>query len=137
VNHLERHHSSDVSQAQEHLRDLDEECPRWWGEYAPVPVGLRTVRVSRIVGTVGHGRDFRPDWVPFVESERDRLLLESFKVRGFDSNESSRSPISLIEFSGEYFVEGDGHRRVSVAHRLKLHSIQAEVFKLEPKKGTY
>ena len=90
------------------------------------------VKVARIVGSVGHGREFRPDWVPFVQDDRDKALLESFKKRGFDPRESSGSPISLVECSGEYYVEGDGHRRVSVAHRLKLRVIQADVFKLEP-----
>lgn len=99
-----------------------------------VPVGFRRVQVSKIVGSVGCGKDFRPDWRPFSEDERDRRLLESFKVRGFDRNESNRSPITLVECDGEYFVEADGHRRVSAARRLRLRSVEAEVFKLEPKR---
>jgi hypothetical protein len=100
-----------------------------------VPVGFRTVQVSKIVGSVSAGRDFRPDWTPFSEEERDRRLLESLKVRGFDRNESNRSPITLVECDGEYFVEGDGHRRISAAHRLKLRTIEAEVLRLKPKRA--
>jgi hypothetical protein len=116
--------------AREHLRNLDEEHPGWQDDFRMVSAGFQPVEVWKIVGSVSHGRDFRPDWVPFVEEERDRLLVESFKVRGFDADESNRSPISLVELSGEYFIEGDGHRRVSAAHRLKLPTVEAEVFRL-------
>lgn len=118
-----------------HLRDLDMEHPQWWEVFDSVPKALQTVEVAKIVGSVGHGTDFRPNWSPVVEDERDRLLLESFKIRGFDSNESNPSPITLVEVSGEYFVETDGHRRVSAAHRLKMRSIEAEVSKLKPKRA--
>lgn len=118
---------------EEHLRDLDEECPQWWQRFRIVSGSPpQQVEVARIVGSVGHGREFRPDWPPFVQEERDKALLESFKRRGFDPGESNQSPISLVEYCGEYYVEGDGHRRVGVAHRLKLRVIQAEVSKLEP-----
>lgn len=116
---------------QAHLRDLDEERPHWQEEFRMVPMGLLPVQVSKIVGSVGHGRDFGPDWMPFVEGERDRLLVESFKVRGFDPDESSQSPISLVEYAGEYFVESDGHRRVSAARRLGLQKLEAEVYQLQ------
>jgi hypothetical protein len=88
------------------------------------------VEVARIIGSIGHGREFRRNWVPVVQDDRDRALLESFKRRGFDPIESKGSPISLVECCGEYYVEGDGHRRASVAHRLKLRVIQAEVLPL-------
>jgi hypothetical protein len=116
----------------EHLRDLDEEHPGWRREFRMLQQSeLVEVEVAKIVGSVGHGRDFRPDWVPFVEEDRDKRVFESFKLHGFDAEESARSPISLVECCGEYFVEGDGHRRVSAAHRLKLRTIEAEVFRLE------
>jgi len=42
-----------------HLPDLDEEHPCWWEEFSMVPMGLLTVRVAGVVGSVGHGREFR------------------------------------------------------------------------------
>jgi len=120
---------------EEHLRDLDEEQPQWWEKFRMVPASSSQVEVARIIGSVGHGREFRRNWFPFVQDDRDRALLESFKRRGFDPRESKGSPISLVECCGEYYVEGDGHRRVSVAHRLKLRVIQAEVFKLAPQRS--
>ena len=118
---------------EEHLRDLDEEQPGWWEDFRMVPMGFREVEVSRIIGSIGHGEEFRPDWAPFVSDERDRGLTDSFLARGFDSNESNQSPITLVEYSGEFYVEADGHRRVSVAHQLKLRALEAEVFNLERK----
>ena len=120
-----------------HLRDLDQERPTWRNEFRMVlAFEVVEVEVSKIVGSVGHGNDFREDWVPLVEEDRDRFVLESFRTHGFDSEESARSPISLLECCGEYFVESDGHRRVSAAHRLKLRAIEAEVYRLERKLRT-
>ena len=97
-----------------------------------VPMGPRKVHVEKIVGSVGHGVDFRWDWVPFFEEERDVQVLRSMKIRGFDSKESEASPISLVRYHDEYFVESDGHRRVSAARRLGLRIVEAEVYQLRP-----
>jgi hypothetical protein len=117
----------------QHLRDLDEEQPHWAEDYIEVPRGLQTVEVSKIIGSVSRGKDFGVNWVPFTKDDRYKVLTESFRTRNFDADESNRSPISLVELSGEYFVEDDGHRRVSIAHRFKLRTVEAEVFKLEPR----
>jgi len=90
------------------------------------------VPVDSIVGSIAHGADFRPDWTPFNNDERDLEVLSSMKERGFDPEESRASPISLVRYRDEYFVEGDGHRRVSAARRLGLAYLEAEVYQLRP-----
>jgi hypothetical protein len=85
-----------------------------------------------IVGSVGNGHEFDPLWDPFLPQERDVQILESMKDIGFDGVESSSSPIVLCKLRGEYFVEGDGHRRVAAAHKLSLRTIEAEVYELRP-----
>lgn len=102
----------------EHLRDLDEELPEWWKQFRMVKVADRQlVPIMEILGSVGNGRHYAPDWTPFAESQRD---LEESRV----------SPITLLRYRGEYFVESDGHRRVSAARRLALTTIEAEVYQL-------
>lgn len=114
-----------------HLRDLEEETPRW-GEHVTwlKDGGSQKVPVDSIVGSVAHGADFKPDWTPFNNDEWDLEVLSSMKERGFDPEESRASPISLVRYRGEYFVEGDGHRRVSAARRLGLAYVEAEVYQL-------
>jgi hypothetical protein len=117
----------------EHLRDLDEELPEWWKQFRMVKVtGRKEIPVMKILGSVGNGRNYDPDWTPFVEEQRDLEVLKSIKNHGFDPEESRASPITLLRYRGEYFVEGDGHRRVSVARRLGLATIEAEVYQLRP-----
>jgi len=116
-----------------HLRDLDEELPQWWNRFAMVKVAERMeVPIGRIKGSVGSGRHYQPNWVPLVEEERDIDVLKSMKHHGFDLNESRASPITLVRYRNAYFVESDGHRRVSAALRLGLESLEAEVYRLRP-----
>ena len=117
--------------ADEHLRDLDEELPEWWNQYKMVKVADRKkLPVRQIVGSVGNGHDYDPFWNPLTQHERDLEVLVSMMRRGFDSEESRSSPITLLKHRGEYFVESDGHRRMSVAHRLGLATVEAEVYEL-------
>jgi hypothetical protein len=117
----------------EHLRDLDEELPEWWKHFRMVKLADRKkVPVRKILGNVGNGRNYDPDWTPFVEEQRDLEVLKSMKDNGFDPEESRGSPITLLRYRGDYFVESDGHRRVSVARRLGLATIEAEVYQLWP-----
>jgi len=116
-----------------HLRDLDEELPQWWNRFRMVKVADRMkVPVELIMGSVGNGRYYDPDWAPLVEEDRDLEVLGSMSDHGFDPEESAASPITLLRYRDEYFVESDGHRRVSAARRLRVATIEAEVYLLQP-----
>lgn len=69
----------------EHLLDLDEELPEWWKHFRMVKVADRKeVPVMKILGSVGNGWNYDPDWTPFVEEQRDLEALKSMKDHGFD-----------------------------------------------------
>jgi len=85
-------------------------------------VGIRTVEVARIVGSVNRYRDFDRSFLPIRTSgaERwkrvDRAHYESVEL----------PPPILLKVDDVYFVY-DGHNRVSVARRHRIECIQAEV----------
>jgi hypothetical protein len=85
-------------------------------------LGVRTVEVDRIVGSVNRYMDFDPSFRPVRTSgaERwkrvDRAHHESVKL----------PPPILLRVTDVYFVY-DGHNRVSVARLHGLERIQADV----------
>jgi hypothetical protein len=89
-------------------------------------VGLRTVPLCSIVGTVEAGkarrfdRTFRPP--PSSRLRWERLWTAA--RRG-----ESLPPISVYRLGEKHYVD-DGHHRVSVAHALGMAAIDAEVTEL-------
>jgi len=84
-------------------------------------VGLKTIPIDRIVGSVDRGVDFDRDFGPLSRrsSERWRRLAEIFPDGDFP-------PIDVYELGGGYFVE-DGHHRVALARHLGTEFIDAVV----------
>lgn len=84
-------------------------------------VGLRTIAIDQIVGSVDRGVDFDRDFGPRSgrSSERWRRLAEVFP-------ESEFPPIDVYELGGGYFVE-DGHHRVALARHRGAEYIDAVV----------
>jgi hypothetical protein len=85
-------------------------------------LGLKTIPVEQITGSVGRGRDFDRRFRPLKKHLRDRWA-GAFLRSGTDS----WPPISVNKVGETYFVE-DGHHRVSVANFLGMVYIQAEVW---------
>jgi hypothetical protein len=85
-------------------------------------LGLRTIPVEQITGSVGRGRDFDRRFRPLKKHLRDRWA-GAFLRSGTDS----WPPISVNKVGETYFVE-DGHHRVSVANYLGMLYVQAEVW---------
>ena len=85
-------------------------------------VGIRTIEVARIVGSVNRFQDFDRSFLPIRAScaERwkrvDRAYYEPIKL----------PPPILLKVGDVYFVY-DGHNRVSVARLHEMECIQAEV----------
>ena len=85
-------------------------------------VGIRTVDVARVVGSVNRYQDFDRSFLPIQTScaERwkrvDRAHYESIEL----------PPPILLKVGDVYFVY-DGHNRVSVARLHGMECIQAEV----------
>ena len=88
-------------------------------------LGVREIRVDRIVGSVDRSADFDRDFRPQRGLSRRRLasLRSAFRETGMP-------PIEVFEVGGAYFVE-DGHHRVALAREQRADFIDAEVTRLQ------
>ena len=85
-------------------------------------VGLESIELDSIVGTVGRNRDFDRAFRPVSARTRTRWeRIANAQRRGQDM-----PPISVFRIDGLHFVR-DGHHRVSVARALGLSHIDAYV----------
>jgi hypothetical protein len=87
-------------------------------------VGIRPIRVARIVGTAGRTEDFDRDFLPLRADTRERWtrLERAYPQGGFP-------PIIVYQVKESYFVV-DGHHRVAIAKQRKIEMIDAEVTEL-------
>ncbi len=85
-------------------------------------IGLRTIPLDAIVGSVDRTRDFDRRFRPTSTRMRQRWQrLAEAQRRG-----EAIPPIDVYKVGDMYFVK-DGHHRVSVAHALDLRTIDAYV----------
>jgi hypothetical protein len=95
------------------------------GAIEQVYLGMRTVEVDKIVGSVGRHRDFDRAFLPSkgdlgVRWKRiDEMMLRAEEL----------PPVSLYKIGDAYFVR-DGNHRVSVARQQGVEMIDAEVIEL-------
>jgi hypothetical protein len=91
----------------------------WRGERQ---LGLQTIRVDTIVGTVDSGRDFDRHFRPASSRVRERWeQLALAQRRG-----AAIPPIDVYRVGGLHFVS-DGHHRVSIAAATGQQTIDAYV----------
>lgn len=87
-------------------------------------VGMRTVDVNRIVGSVGRVAEFDANFQPLghnpVLHDRFRRVLRMMRAG------ESLPPIELYKLRRWYYVL-DGHHRVGAARRLGTETLEAEV----------
>lgn len=89
-----------------------------------VYLGMRTVEVEKIVGSVGRHRDFDRAFLPSKPGLGERWKrIDQLMRRG------EIPPISLYKIGDAYFVN-DGNHRVSVARQQGIEMIDAEVTEL-------
>jgi hypothetical protein len=84
--------------------------------------GRRTLKVSRIIGSVGKHEQFVPNFMPLsgVSPEKWKRIDRAFRLG------QELPPVSLLDLGGTYFVS-DGNHRVSVARFHGVEWIDAEV----------
>jgi hypothetical protein len=84
-------------------------------------VGLRTIRVDDIIGSVDRSTDFDRAFLPKRQSMASRWqqVEQRFEHEAFP-------PITVFKVGDAYFVE-DGHHRVGIARQRKTEFIDAEV----------
>jgi hypothetical protein len=87
--------------------------------------GMMEIPVERIVGSVDRDSDFDRDFRPLAPHLRDRWI-SIYLLAG----EAGWPAIRVLKAGEQYYVE-DGHNRVSVARRIGMQTIQAEVWEYE------
>jgi hypothetical protein len=95
------------------------------GAVEQVYLGMRTVEVAKIVGSVGRHRDFDRAFLP----SKDDLGARWKRIDEMMHRAEELPPISLYKIGDAYFVR-DGNHRVSVAHQQGVEMIDAEVIEL-------
>ena len=87
-------------------------------------LGVRPIKVERVVGTTSRSQDFDMNFLPRRQEVRERWMrLE----RAFPDGEFP--PIVAYEVGDSYFVV-DGHHRVAIAKQKGIEFIDAEVTRL-------
>lgn len=95
------------------------------GAVSQVYLGMRTVEVSKIVGSVGRHRDFDRAFLPSKGGAGDRWK----KIDQMMHRAEELPPVSLYKIGDAYFVQ-DGNHRVSVARQQGVEMIDAEITEL-------
>jgi len=92
-------------------------------------LGLRTVPVDAVVGTVDRAEGFDRRFLPTSTKDRQRWERIAQATRRGDT----LPPVVLYKLGDYYFVV-DGHHRVSVARALGFGEVEADVTELRTKK---
>src|ERR671929_808609 len=95
------------------------------GAVEQVYLGMRTVPVEKIVGSVGRYRDFDRAFLPSKGDLGDRWK----RIDRMMHRAEELPPVSLYKIGDAYFVQ-DGNHRVSVARQQGVEMIDAEVIEL-------
>ena len=100
------------------------------GVVSTVPLGVRPIRVKRIVGSAGKAGKLAPTFLPLAAGPAGanyKAILKAMK-EGVDL-----PPISVYQIGSRYFVI-DGHTRVAAAKALDIDFIDAAVTEALPRK---
>jgi len=95
------------------------------GAVEQVYLGMRTVEVAKIVGSVGRHRDFDRAFLP----SKGDLGVRWKRIDEMMHRAEELPPVSLYKIGDAYFVR-DGNHRVSVARQQGVEMIDAEVIEL-------
>lgn len=107
-----------------------EEVVEALGRRSERQVGLETIELDSIVGTVDRGREFDRRFLPTSGRVRSRWeRIATAQRRG-----ESMPAISVFRIGGLHFVR-DGHHRVSVARALGHTHIEAFITQVETRVG--
>jgi hypothetical protein len=107
-----------------------EEVVQALGRRGEQQLGLQTIDIDSIVGTVDRGREFDRRFRPLSGRVRSRWeRIATAQRRG-----ESMPPIKVYRVGEAHFVE-DGHHRVSVARALGYSKIDAYVTEIQTEVG--
>ena len=92
------------------------------GADSQVYIGMRTVPVEKIIGSVGRHRDFDRAFLP----SKGDIGTRWKKIDAMVRRAEELPPVSLYKIGDAYFVQ-DGNHRVSVARQQGVEMLDAEV----------
>lgn len=118
-----------MSPAPRHPLSYDEAAERA-GVSAMVPLGLRSVRVKRIVGSAGKANKVGRDFLPLGKGPASANYRA---IRAKMAAGEVLPPITLYQLGNRYFVV-DGHTRVAAARSLGIEYLDADVSEALPRK---
>lgn len=101
------------------------------GVSSKVPLGVRPIRVKRIVGSAGKAEKVGPDFLPLGPGGSAPASYRDILRRMKEGDELP--PITVYQLGSRYYVI-DGHTRVAAARELGIEFLDAEVIEALPRK---
>lgn len=92
------------------------------------PLGIRTVALDRIVGSVGRAAELRADFLPRKRPSGDHRFR---RIKKAMEDGIGMPPVDLYKFGYDYYVL-DGHHRIAAARALGQLEIDAVVTEFLP-----
>jgi nucleotide-binding universal stress UspA family protein len=110
------------------LRSFDDDATRA-GPLRRRSLGVRTVEIGRIIGTVGRVRELGPDFRPLKKRKNDEERLK--RIREALENGRRLPPLELYKLGFGYYIL-DGHHRVAAAREIGIVDMEADVTEFVP-----
>ncbi len=93
------------------------------------PIGLRSVPLHDIVGTMRHPSQNTLDFLPLPRLRGPNWRSRWQRIAGATDRMEALPPVDLVQVGDEYYV-ADGHNRVAAARRAGAIEIDADVTQL-------
>ena len=100
------------------------------GVSTTVPLGVRPIRVKRIVGSAGKAKLIGPTFLPLGRGPAQANFQDILRVM---KSGETLPPITVYQLGNRYFVI-DGHTRVAAARALGIDFLDADVTEALPRK---
>jgi hypothetical protein len=93
------------------------------------PIGLRSVPLDAIVGTMRHPSQNTADFLPLPRLRGENWRARWQRIGRANDRLAMLPPVDLVQVGDEYYV-ADGHNRVAAARRIGAVEIDADVVQL-------
>lgn len=112
-----------------HPRSFEEDAARA-GVVGRVPLGVRPIRVRRIVGSAGKADKVGPDFLPLGRGPAQANYRQILNIM---KQGEVLPPITVYQLGSRFYVI-DGHTRVAAAKELGIEFLDANVTEALPRK---
>lgn len=99
-------------------------------------LGIQTIALDRVIGSVSRGRSFAfaDNFMPVLESNSEFAVKWSTLYESVE-NEGLRDPVKVQEYMGFYYLM-EGNKRVSVMKFLEADFIEADITRVYPARSS-